>query len=498
MQISSFSMRAPQWFLVLAGMTIAGCGPSGAADRSHPPIPPEAVGTQSSALMPGATNVTNGKVSGSAYESETAIDTAADKVVIAYNIGDSSHVGGAGICQGYTGEGFAYASTSDTSSWATASLFVPFGFAALVGDPSVAGVTMSSTVASFYIASLAMTNGRWRSLMPDAMNCVSSFSPDRMCIFRADFTIGSSAAPNVILQTCHGPLSTSDSIDGTALTTNGTKYIGAYENTTKHTAEVFGTGAPNQTLAFPSVDDHVIFARSGSPVLIAPQNEGVDVQFNMIALINGAWTQSAPVDNGLYNHAVCVGGSHCIKDDIDYSATWFTPSQINPMLVFFELQQVDFGMKRLQGTICNTTVPWPYPCGQVSGWTTDVNTNSFLGALASEQYLPSGARNPVAEVWLSYWTDSGRTDGSIDLKIMNLNPYNGTIGTPLEQDGANTEVPCPSSSGLYWGDYDQAVFIGNYTGNPVLLRGFNDSTGGTCNPTFGSPSHVSLLANAVH
>jgi hypothetical protein len=114
-----------------------------------------------------------------------------DKVVVAFNQGDTVHfVGGnSPVCHGLMILGGAFAQTNNLTAWTVIPLSPPNGTAAVYGDPSVVAVSTNGSTISFFLSALSVSEASWQRMHPDPSNCLPSgdfgAGIDQVCVWRA-------------------------------------------------------------------------------------------------------------------------------------------------------------------------------------------------------------------------------------------------------------------------------------------------------------------------
>ena len=158
----------------------------------------------------------------------------------------------------------------------------------------------------------------------------------------------------------------------------------------------------------------------------------------------------------------------------------------DPELVFVYETTNSSGRSGLVAERCLAS-PWG-DCGALN-WSTDPNANSFMPALGVE-FIPLPPPDPyyTFDTWLSVPWDGQRTFGWVG----GYEPGQpGRIGYRVfrSRSGWIGHGISVHERELYWGDYDESVFVGNDTSNPTLIRPFTDSTDSVCDGN-GNPMHI--------
>jgi hypothetical protein len=129
-------------------------------------------------------------------------------------------------------------------------------------------------------------------------------------------------------------------------------------------------------------------------------------------------------------------------------------------------------------------------CSSPSAWVTPSSAQSFYPA------VDAGYNSSKVWDWrVSYYTD--KDNPSSQVKVYHANPKvtrnsKGVLSYSFNPQAATAaQTPCPSTTGAYWGDYDE--MRADPAGNGIYYRAFTDSTGSACDtsqPVRGNPQHV--------
>ncbi|HLK41295.1 MAG TPA: hypothetical protein VKU41_31305 [Polyangiaceae bacterium] len=476
--------------------------PSGSQGRQRP-IPmkiTEPTATQSSALLSGAVNVSQGIVSGSPLEKEVASVTldyppgTTYGVAAVFNALDDAHVDNNtnDLCKGYSYSAMSY----DTNgAFRGLRIPTPSGIAMLNGDPAVA----VATVPGYWVLwtlSLATSNAAWGT-----NQCLSVLAaPDEACLTAVAIPADGSAASILSQYTTCYPAQVGG-LDGGSLfwsTATGNVYSAHYQQANPYT-DNFGKivvykngvflGYPFGSTLFLG---HAKFMQTGGfdsiPTVVAPDTNG----YFWVARYDetgGTWTvnsvTSAPGAPFKWEEDTPIRGGTAVRGE-QFAGDFYQEFKGGEdfMWMFYETKVSAYGTKRLQGVRCVFYGVNVIECDSPVGSLTPSGANAFMPSVAAVNV--QGRQNDIGyRPWLSYWTDIG--GGQVQMVMAKVSRMDGTLTTyPLQ---GITETPCPYEDD--WGDYDSFTVWNNGSSQPTLLRYLTDTTAQACNG--GASNHISVV-----
>lgn len=496
---STFSLR----FAAIGGalgmiVFVAGCSDSAGERHLPPPARPsgELTATTAEAVVAGATNVSNGILTNSTFQGETAAAGNGPYQLVAYNADDTLHEGnGNERCLNYAEFAFSY---NSNNTWRAMRMPIPSGagIAMLRGDPGASAVDMG-TNSVFLLSTMAVTTTAFNAAFKQPDGCVSlatfpTIDRTRLCYTAVVVPKDGSAAFFYGAQ-CVQPANGTDPIDGTtayADMQNGVfnAYV-AYWNTRSNAVDVFKNGAalPNP---FPgkSILGHTVFIQhvGNVPTIVAPDSAG---HFWLARLNEGAssWVVVQMTDSNSpgynWNATTQLGDGTFIRTGL-YNGDNYNTGFADNLIFFYPTQrrlaQPGANLKTVQvGVLCGLLGSAGGTCTVQSGLQTSAETNAIYPSVAVANVNNGSAYYPA----VTFWTDTiGGGTLTLNVATINASSFTWSIGATRV-----SQVPCVYQD--YWGDYDGMAVYNNGSSLPLLVRYFSDSTGGTCNN--GLPQHVS-------
>ncbi len=470
MKTTSTASREIRCLTIVVGL--AGCG---SPDTGSNPEPEST--TVSTPVLAGATNISEGLVPDSDFESETAAVAMGSQHFVAFNSRDLAHRSGDSTCENYSGIGASY---NNNGTWRGLRIPNPgyAGVSVLNGDPAVT-FRDGGTFWLVWVSSLAMSTSNFNGLGP-VNGCVPSGAiaaapRDRACLHSVIVPKdGSPALP--YLAACFG----SGSLDGGAVHAmpNGDLYA-AYWNTGSNRIDVFKNFVAVTSPFTSNMIGHPFFAPHGqSPTLIAPDSSGT---FWVARTSNGSsWTkvQITTAGDFVWSEKVHLATGSIEKGK--YSADMYNAFGSDQLVLFYPKKRVN-NITRLQGARCGF-LGLGGTCTAPAAWITPADSNALFPAVAIANVSASDRRAAV-----SYWTDNASSDGRLTLMLGRI--PSGTTSFNITPTGSS-QIPCFSGGG-YWGDYDAMTVHADFSTLPIYARYVTDSTSGTCGA--GMPQHVSVF-----
>jgi hypothetical protein len=431
------------------------------------------------------------------------------------------------ICAGTTSMGYDIWNAFN-DGW-QGSLYVPLpdSTAVFYGDPTVAqfdGQAFLAGVASpsDYFSSRANYNGCFRvSNVPDspypasiqgalAGACVLStlwgntFGGQSECLHRQ----GGVDSPTG-----------QDFLDGSGLAATDFFLYAAFFDVTTGTGVMYqrpasNTGLPTSFVAiedppFTGITDHVLLVTTppgeDAPSLGAVYAITVSLGTLMIAkysetsLTSGSWSPAVTVASDYSEgFARMKNGGPGIRN-IGFAAAMLdnagNPDVPRQIAIFYQRFVGGTFVTQLQGVLCD---PNTLACTAPADMVTSSADNAFNPAITTAFKQVGGQTFPSAIDAVSYWTDHGLTDGSVQLAYSSFTRDGGPL---IERVGlTQPQTPCPFTSQGYWGDYDFMGVLNNGGPLPTFVRPVTDSTAVACdtsgraNQDFrGTDQHVTAV-----
>jgi hypothetical protein len=373
---------------------------------------------------------------------------------------------------------------------------MPSGTAVLFTDPAIAmyngRVWISAPAApSDFFASKANFNGCFRTSLAPRSSFPSSYTAlAGACLVSA--VIGTR---NFDMSQCFrrqgGAVSASgtDFFDGgsIAVSPDGeTMYVGYKDNFSaaiyKSTLGGTFTALPNPPL---TITSHVkLAALDGAVYMVAPQANTSTTNQLWYARYNDHWTVAPnPIatDFARPDKDITLTDGVTKLRDVGFAAQ-LLPNDDNPAVplkiaVFYQKKTGTSPRTRLQGIICD---PFTMACTSPTGLVTSSTSDAFNPAIATALKRVTGQTFLQQTNAVSFWSDQGRTDGSIHLSYATFT----LSGSMTPHDGiTQNQKPCVmGTTDPYWGDYDNMHLIFNFTAGPYFVRPFTDSTAVACDP----------------
>lgn len=448
-----------------AGGQLVACGTNRSDDLT------EAV----SAVVSGATNVSDGRIPRSIAESETAAVAIGGVVAVAYNSPAARDIGER--CNGYSAVG---TNIWNGVSWGLGIHFSPWpGTAIYRGDPSIGAWDDGSGNLQIYVSTLAHSTAQWNSQPKQADGCISlstyaNMTPDRLCVVQLSQSTAPGGGASIVNTTCMN----TGNVDGTALVVSGgTPYVASWDTTSRL---VFYRATDGAQLASPLssrvIIGHPIFTKNDNSVhLFAPDNAGHfwETFYNTSTGTWDAGTAVATATQFSWGMLMPFG----LRGGKEYSAVYM-PGSAGPGANYLFYRDN-------RGLI----VGYSHQSGGIPGWSLAFTSEAGLSA-----FHPAAAVAAVPNEFppytgyhlaLSYWDNSG---GSAAV----MKYTNSLSTTPT---GIGSETPCPHHG--YWGDYDEMAVGNNNSSNPTFYRFFTDSTKSACADTTdwstSVPQHISVF-----
>jgi hypothetical protein len=508
--------------VAILSVFVWGCGNRGSQALDRPPIPQggEAVGTTASALIGGSpnpsVNVTQGRITNSSFESETAavtLDSPAGTTLghaVAYNSGDTTpgHTQGTGanfqVCKGYSMSAFSFALNSSPfltgASFSGTRFSTPSGISMLTGDPSII-VFKEETTWVVYVASDAISDAAWGQ--SQCLPAAELPNSDQICVSYAAI----SSSGQLIAVGALRCMGSGQNFDGTALQATPTGVIYA---ATVDLLPAVGTGpvhvwnvdtgtqltdpftVPIQGHAVMSRSQPMVNLESGIITVAAPDILGnFEVSRMDTTQSNPTWSTTsfaAPGCTCSNFQTVTIAGGQTLRE-IGYSIDSYTSAGRDFVYLFYPRLNGS-GFIQEQGAWCTYSSGTTGSCALVA---------SLITSATSNAYLPTVAVNPfTATGWLSYWSDSTMPVGNLQMAMDRIELNAGGAPNRLNHYPLTgvIEAPCPqtASNGGAWADYDGFTIANASSFAPSLLRYLTDSTASACSGGF--PQHVSVTLGA--
>jgi hypothetical protein len=430
----------------------------------------------SRAVVSGATNISDGIITSSLAESETAAVGLGTSYAVAYNTFNDPVPNER--CRGYSTIGVSYAAFNGFAYLTHAThLAVPSGMAALLGDPSIAAWDNGSSY-SVFVSTLAMSSTQFNNQPPLADGCISRDNFDLLnaayvCVFTLTMP-KSGAGVSGISATSSFCQSSGGVHDGTALTAyNNVPYLATF---TGSAIVMSAGGGAFQTVPFGrGMGMHPIWTKNEVLDMFAPDSNGKlwEISYNPST---GTWSTPLAAPSAYSLHAGLPFG---IREGKEYAAA-YVPGSAGP------------GATYLFFINNNILVGYSHSSGGIPGWTQVFASNS-----AYQAFHPAVAVATVPNEYppysgfhlgLTYWDTSGGPGGSAGLRY--------TTDSLTTVTTLASENPCPY--GGYWGDYDEMFVRSNNTANPYFYRAFTDSTKSACTTpgsdwSTATPQHISIV-----
>lgn len=428
--------------------------------------------TQTADLMSGTTNVSDGIVTGSMAESETAAVARGSVVAVAYNSSNAPVPNQR--CRGYSQIAMSYLNSAST--WKAIHFPTSAGIAAFRGDPSIAIGDADSSTYRVWVSTLASSTTQWNAAT-NSTNCVSDTAyhddihRDKLCVIpvRIPKTGGGTATVESVVCT---PSTSTHNYDGTAITavpqvangvTTWTPYLASWASepsdagTTLNFYKLSGSSLIQRAnpLSTKAIKGHPIFVK-GQFALIAPDSSGT-FWFTTFNDAMNTWAPPITMGSGFtWNQPMALG----MRGGKEYAAINVpSPSGPSTTYLFFRGGSNLFGMARQSG-------------GGSSGLfqALNVSGNPFHPAVAVAT-IPSTQPNTPStfKAMLTYWLPTSLTQAQMHVTWIGKSNL-----------AKATETPC--LLGEYWGDYDEMAVQNDGTASPTFWRFATDSTKTTCSP----------------
>lgn len=385
-----------------------------------------------------------------------------------------------------------WATSANGEAWSyKGKLATPSGWAALLGDPTIATDPTNNTVV--YIATLALSTAGWDAAFGPETNQVTSPvvpEPNGFCVARS--TDGGSTFP------AFGCVEYQPDVDKTALTVDGSGRIWvAMEDKLNVRVRIWrsqGNGTPSspdwdvfdpvvpQCDADNDANCTDINIPAGFLGDLEPrfENDGTDPWLITVKdgpvpqLLMLSWDQASGFVDGYLDLSMNCGvpdvlsgpninlvmGGHTFRNafrfDVGVGKTNITRE--GALRVAYEVTQPVNQTRQIRVLELSADQPFPTLCAQVIGWQTDVLELAFHHFQASVSWqlrgaAAGGASNP--EWWLGYITNAGVDDPNDKYARFSMVPMNMAPTPILFPQGSYTPTDyyaCPRSNG-YWGDY---------------------------------------------
>jgi hypothetical protein len=518
--------------LGLAG-ALASCGPTPATSTEPPDqlvVARAAILTNTGGPVPDVSYNTTAW-STSKWQSETDGQTAAFVTYVAFNAEPSTNVvypvrtdkdsqGRAYVdrvvCPGASQVGTNFDDAESDEDFADAHyLPVPFGIAAVWGDPAVATGNGHWYVSSL-VAPLDVFNMH-TNIVAGGINCfrTSDYLPSNLPVSFSDVMAGSCIFQSPLGQTSFGNVACLRRTNGVA-TTNGydffdggsmaTSFNAIYVAYTNEHKGGPGVGTDNQTRvamykmplatgAWAPVPGDNAIPTDFHPSLASSPNLGsvFMVTSSGTSLIlrsySTAWSAPVTIATDYSSASVTLNDNVTVLRGHRYPVVTVQPA--NPMapisIVIFYPRKVG-AFTQLQGVICSAGLTCTAPASMRTSSTSNAALPGTAAALTAAGASVNG---------LTYWSDAGLTGGQVKLYYSTFST-SGSMSAPVAMTQA--QKACPGDGNGYWGDYDRMWVSQNNTSLPFFIRSFTDSTHATCDTTSranldyrSQNTHVSLI-----
>jgi hypothetical protein len=451
---------SPRSIAALAGAALALAGACG--DRAD-----ESVETTVAAATTSQVKVSEGLVSGSMFESETAAASMGSTVVIAFNTMNEPVAGQR--CRGVSRQALGYFTTGGT--WRALPIPVPAQMGRLYGDPSVAMVAADASNYHVFVSSMASPLSAWTTSCTTTAN-----SPDPTALCVTTVNVPKSGVASVVSAACQTVASVgsaAQTVDGTAVTVLGTTGYAAVWSPPAASVFFYKVGTTtltlmDQPLKTVAVGGHVIFVKGSGASIVAPSTSGTLYTTTFVPPAAGTtgpgkWTiPPTAVGSGLNMTSMPLG----LANVHQYTA-FLVPGIMGPGTLYF-------AYRKGTGLVVNGMQTGGVP-GVFQAWATPAGVTAFDPAGTGATLSIAGNPFPNSFPILTY--HQANADGTVSLRYTNLR--SATPTTLL------TQKPC-LTPGHYWGDYDEMTVQDNGSTAPTFWRPFtNSSTSTVCTPTAG-------------
>jgi len=427
------------------------------------------------------------------------------------------------VCPGASQVGTNFDDAQSDDDFADAHyLPVPFGIAAVWGDPAMATANGNWYVSSL-VAPLDVFNMH-TNIVAGGLNCYRTSDltttglPNSMipvmagaCMFQSP--LGQTTFSSVAcLRRANGiPASNGyDFFDGGSMAGSFNALYVAYTNehrggpgvSADNLSRVAMYKMPLSTGAWAQVPGDDAIATDFHPALASAPNLGsvfmVTASNSTLTLRSYSTAWSAPVTIAT---DYTVATTSTLNDGTQirgrrYPVVAIQPA--NPMapysIVIFYPRKVG-AFTQLQGVVCSASLT----CTAPATMRTSATSNAVLPATTTALKKVGTTTTNVNA--LSYWSDAGLTGGQVKL-LYSTFTTGGAMSAPVALTQA--QKACPGDGNGYWGDYDRMWVWQNNTTGPLFIRSFTDSTHAVCDTTSranldyrSQNTHISMINWAV-